>query len=190
MSLLRSNAEEIGRDHDLDESIFRWCFLIALTIALTCLNYRGLDVVGNVAIVICIVSLLPFLVFCIYLIPSVQPSRWLIGPKLGFFGVNWRLLLNTFFWNINFWESAACYAADVDNPAQVYPVGMGLAVFIVFIVNFVPVLIGTGASAEPYENWTDGYFVHLAKVEKYNLPHLPVNDLVSVRCWCIHGLVT
>ena len=40
---------------------------------------------------------------------------------------------------------------------------MGIAVLLVFLSAFLPILIGTGASAAPYTEWTDGYFVTLAK---------------------------
>ena len=32
----------------------------------------------------------------------------------------------------------------------------------VFLSSFLPVLVGTGASPDPYTEWTDGYFVRLA----------------------------
>ena len=59
---------------------------------------------GNVAIVVCLLSLMPFMVFCVCGSFQVDPSRWLEAPPGGLSGVDWRLLLNTFFWNINFWE--------------------------------------------------------------------------------------
>lgn len=141
---------------------YRWAFVITITLALTYLSYRGLDVVGNVAIVVCLFSLMPFVAFCIVGSRSIQPSRWLVAPPGGFWGVDWRLLLNTFFWNINFWESAASFSGDVENPGKNYPIGMGVAVIMVFVSCFVPVLIGTGISSAPYTEWSDGYFIRLS----------------------------
>jgi amino acid transporter len=69
------------------------------------LNYRGIDIVGKVAIGICTISMIPFALFCILGASKVDPKRWLDQPEGGFWGVDWRLLLNTFFWNINFWVS-------------------------------------------------------------------------------------
>lgn len=40
---------------------------------------------------------------------------------------------------------------------------MGYAVLLVFVSAFLPILIGTGASKVSYTQWTDGYFVSLAK---------------------------
>ncbi len=88
----------------------RWLFMLSVTIVLTYLNYRGLDVVGSMAIGICVLSMLPFVVFCVVGAFRVQPARWMIVPPGGIQAVDWRLLLNTFFWNINFWDSAASFA--------------------------------------------------------------------------------
>jgi hypothetical protein len=40
---------------------------------------------------------------------------------------------------------------------------MFLAILLVFITLFVPILIATGASDRPYSEWTDGYFVTLGE---------------------------
>jgi len=87
---------------DWDESGgARWVLIILLTTALTYLNYRGLDVVTEVAIGICLFSLLPFAAFCVLGASQVDPARWLQAPPGGLAGVDWRLLLNTFFWFVN-----------------------------------------------------------------------------------------
>ena len=43
-----------------------------------------------------------------------------------------------------------------------YPMGLGIAVGMVFLSCFIPVLVGTGISPDPYSEWSDGYFVRLA----------------------------
>jgi amino acid transporter len=162
--ITNTSGEGLLSDDSADGSIqnTRWIFIILITLALTFLNYRGLDIVGNVAIVVCLVSLMPFAVFCILGVSHVDPTRWLQAPEGGLAGVDWRLLLNTFFWNINFWESAASFSGDVEDPGKNYPTGMFIAVLMVFVTSFVPILIGTGASTVPYTEWRDGYFVRLA----------------------------
>jgi hypothetical protein len=58
----------------------------------------------------------------------------------------------------------------VKDPSRDYPLGMFLAILLVFITLFVPILIATGASDRPYSEWTDGYFVTLGEYR--------------TRCWC------
>lgn len=84
-------------------------------------------------------------------------------PPNGLSGVDWRLFFNTFFWNINYWESAACFSADVSDPGTSYPNAMSIALLIVFTASFLPILIGIGVSSAPYSEWIDGYFVSLAE---------------------------
>ena len=145
-----------------DASLARWAFIFGVTAVLTFLTYRGLDVVGNVAIVVCLLSLMPFAAFCLLAAPRVDPSRWAVTPPGGWRGVDWRLLLNTFFWNINFWESAASFSGEVADPGRMFPLGLSVAVAMVFLSCFVPVLVGLGVSPDPYTEWSDGYFVRLA----------------------------
>ena len=108
-------VDSLGIYHTGDAK-FRYGVIIAITLLLTYLNYRGLDVVGNLVIVICILSLIPFAIFCVYGAFKVQPSRWLETPPGGYKDVDWGLLLNTFFWNINFWVRSclpACLFLDL-----------------------------------------------------------------------------
>jgi len=113
-------------------------------------------------VAVCLLSLCPFVIFCVAGIPQIQPHRWLQAPPGGIKGVDWALLLNTFFWNINFWESAACFAGEVRDPSRDYPRGMLLAVLMVLLVLLLPILVATGASSAPHTEWRDGYFVVLA----------------------------
>ena len=139
----------------------RYVLTSFITLSLTYLNYRGLDVVGKVAMFVCAFSLAPFVVFCLIGTFKLDPSRWLEGPAGGVSEVNWRLLLNTFYWNINFWDSAASFSGDVQSPVKTFPPGILMALILVFLSTFLPILIGTAASDRPYYEWTDGYFVAL-----------------------------
>eukprot|EP01041_Mallomonas_annulata_P006894 gene6894-13989_t len=162
LELFKDSDNDDGNMNGLESGWYRSLFIGFITIFLTLVNYMGLDVVGKTAIVVCVLSMIPFVLFCIIGAFSVQPHRWTVQPPDGFTGVNWRLFLNTFFWNINYWESVACFSADVHNPAQTFPRGMFLAILLVFLMTFIPVLIGTGASDLPYGSWSDGCFARLA----------------------------
>lgn len=152
---------------DNEVSIFssgwpRWAFILSSVVVLTYLNYRGLEFVGSAVTVICIFTLLPFIVFCVYGFSEMDWSRLLEVPQNGLQGVKWRLLLNTFFWNINYWESAASYSGDVANPGRDYPRGMVIAVILVTLALILPVVVGIGASSVPFYEWTDGSFTKIA----------------------------
>jgi len=160
---LAATLPAVGDTFDgLQDGPLRVAVVMTITFALTYLNYRGLDVVGMVAVFLCIFTMLPFVVFCVLGAGQVQPERWAVQPAGGWRGIDWPLYLNTFFWNINYWDSAACFAGDVKNPGYTYPRGLLLAFAFVTLSAFLPVLIGLGASSKPYTEWTDGYFTALA----------------------------
>lgn len=106
--------------------------------------------------------MLPFVVFCVLGAGQIQPERWLQQPPGGWREINWPLYLNTFFWNFNYWDSAASYSGDVQNPSKNYPLGLFYGFLLVSLSTFLPVLVGLGASSKPYTEWTDGYFTALA----------------------------
>ncbi|KAM0917015.1 hypothetical protein ACQ4PT_009764 [Festuca glaucescens] len=92
--------------------------VVGLTALLTLLNYRGLTVVGWVAICIGIFSLTPFLVVGLISIPKLRPARWLV---VDLHDVDWNLYLNTLFWNLNYWDSVSTLSGEVKNPGKTLP---------------------------------------------------------------------
>ncbi|KAJ8754345.1 hypothetical protein K2173_002796 [Erythroxylum novogranatense] len=134
---------------------------LALIIVLTYMNYRGLTIVGWVAVLLGILSLLPFIVMGLVAIPRLKPSRWLV---VDFGKVDWNLYLNTLFWNLNYWDSISTLAGEVDNPKKTLPQALCYALILVVTSYFFPILIGTGAVPLDPELWTDGYFSDIAKI--------------------------
>ncbi|KAK4742758.1 hypothetical protein SAY87_000759 [Trapa incisa] len=135
--------------------------VIALTILLTYMNYRGLTIVGYVAVILGVFSLLPFAVMALLSIPRVEPSRWLV---VNLHHVDWNLYLNTLFWNLNYWDSISTLAGEVENPKKTLPKSLFYALILVVSGYFVPLLAGTGAIPLNQSLWTDGYFSDIAKI--------------------------
>ncbi|XP_010112986.2 probable polyamine transporter At1g31830 isoform X2 [Morus notabilis] len=135
--------------------------VLVLTMVLTYMNYRGLTIVGWVAVVLGIFSILPFVVMGLVAIPKVEPSRWL---EVDLHNVDWNLYLNTLFWNLNYWDSISTLAGEVDNPKKTLPKSLFFALILVVVAYFFPLLMGTGAVPLNRELWTDGYFSDIAKI--------------------------
>ncbi|KAH6834785.1 Amino acid permease family protein [Perilla frutescens var. hirtella] len=135
--------------------------VIALTIFLTYMNYRGLTIVGWVAVLLGVFSILPFLVMGFISIPRLEPKRWLVAD---IHNVDWNLYLNTLFWNLNYWDSISTLAGEVHNPKKTLPKALFYALILVFLGYFFPLLTGTGAIPLQRELWTDGYFSDVAKI--------------------------
>ncbi|XWS67704.1 hypothetical protein CRYUN_Cryun04dG0028800 [Craigia yunnanensis] len=93
----------------LEGGLPRTIAVLFLTLALTYMGYRGLTIVGWVAILLGVFSLLPFIFMGIVAIPKMKPSRWLVAD-LGY--IDWGLYLNTLFWNLNYWDSISTLAGE------------------------------------------------------------------------------
>lgn len=135
--------------------------VVLLTVALTYMNYRGLAVVGWLAVLLGVFSLLPFVVMGLISIPKLQPSRWLV---VNLHHIDWNLYLNTLFWNLNYWDSISTLGGEVKDPRRTLPKALFCAVILVVSGYFFPLLIGTGAVKLDTEQWTDGYFSDIAKM--------------------------
>ncbi|ONK71503.1 uncharacterized protein A4U43_C04F9320 [Asparagus officinalis] len=135
--------------------------VLILTVALTYMNYRGLTIVGWVAVCLGVFSLLPFIVMGLVAIPKLKPKRWLVVDLRI---VDWNLYLNTLFWNLNYWDSISTLAGEVDNPKKTLPKALLYAVVLVVISYLYPILAGTGAVPLNRDLWTDGYFSDIAKI--------------------------
>ncbi|KAJ7967124.1 Amino acid/polyamine transporter [Quillaja saponaria] len=135
--------------------------VLILTLALTYMNYGGLTIVGWVAILLGVFSLLPFIVMGIIAIPKLTPSRWVI---VDLDNVNWSLYLNTLFWNLNYWDSISTLSGEAEDPCKTIPKALFSALFIVLFGYFFPRLIGTGTIPVDRELWSDGYFSDVAKI--------------------------
>jgi len=101
---------------DFGGDLARFMFTVAITSVLAIICYSGLEVVGQLSMVVCIVSMSPFLVMMLFAIPKMDVNRWLVLPEAGvsvfdddgvgliaapiFAGVCWRPFLNSLFWNM------------------------------------------------------------------------------------------
>ncbi|KAG9452845.1 hypothetical protein H6P81_005749 [Aristolochia fimbriata] len=139
----------------------RMLAVLVLTVLLTYMNYRGLAIVGWMAVFLGVFSLLPFAVMSFAAIPKLKPARWLV---VDLHNVNWSLYLNTLFWNLNYWDSISTLAGEVKDPMKTLPKSLFYAVIVVIFGYFIPLLAGTGATKLDRERWTDGYLADVAKM--------------------------
>ena len=69
--------------------------LFVVSIILAYLNYRGLTIVGRVAIGMTLFIILTFVVLICASIPHLQPRNWLVVDLPS---VDWRGFINIMFW--------------------------------------------------------------------------------------------
>mmetsp|Transcript_16450 Transcript_16450/g.20877 ORF Transcript_16450/g.20877 Transcript_16450/m.20877 type:complete len:361 (+) Transcript_16450:689-1771(+) len=155
--------------------LIRFFILSSTAVILAYLNYLGLEIVGKMSIVICIISMSPFIIMVLIGIPKVDPSRWFELPEEGassgkagwedsgwlplanVWGVLWRPLLNNLFWNLNSFDSGANFSGDTRDPGKNFPLGMFYGVILVGMSYFIPLVIAIGATDSLQSDWVDGY---------------------------------
>ena len=159
--------------------LVRFLFTAGITVLLSLINYSGLHIVGNLSIIICIVSMSPFIIMVLLAIPRLDPRRWLVLPvahandvsdddATGFFatpvmaGVHWRPLLNSLFWNLNSFDVGASFAGEVRDPERVFPRAMFLSVIFVVFSYLLPLLAALGAVDTQQDDWDAGFFTTVA----------------------------
>ncbi|KAL1832261.1 hypothetical protein ACET3Z_001912 [Daucus carota] len=146
---------------DLADGFPRIAAVLVLTAVLTYMNYRGMTIVGWVAVLLGVFSILPFVVMGLVSIPKLEPSRWMV---VDLHDVDWNLYLNTLFWNLNYWDSISTLAGEVHNPKKTLPKALLYALIMVVLGYFLPLLAGTGAVPLQRDLWSDGYFSDIAKI--------------------------
>ena len=130
--------------------------VLALTAALTYLNFRGLHLVGLSALALTAFSLSPFVALAVLAAPKIRPSRWL---AVNVAAVEPRAYFNSMFWNLNYWDKASTLAGEVEEPRKTFPKAVFGAVGLVVGAYLIPLLAGTGAlPSETAGEGTDGVF--------------------------------
>jgi amino acid transporter len=152
---------------------FHYALVAAFAGVLSYVTYRGLPVVSEMSMGICAISMSPFILVILIGVWKVEPHRWFTLPDatedesdntgggmissavLG--GVLWRPFLNSMFWNLNSFDSAASFSGEVHDPGHSFPRAMFWSVIFVVCGYFFPLLIIIGASDAPQSAWEDGY---------------------------------
>ncbi|RMZ56200.1 hypothetical protein APUTEX25_002390 [Auxenochlorella protothecoides] len=132
----------------------RLVFLVGLNLTLTYLNYRGLHVVGNAAIVMTGLTLAPFVIITLLGLPHLKPANLV---KSDWSAVQWFPFFNVMFWNLNYWDSVSTLAGEVRNPGKTFPRALAGAVVLVVASYLLPLIVGLSYSADAAD-WDLGYF--------------------------------
>ncbi|XP_012067119.1 probable polyamine transporter At3g13620 [Jatropha curcas] len=133
------------------------------TLILSFLNYTGLTIVGYVAVLLGIISLLPFILMSLIAIPKIHPHRWLSTGDKGV-KKDWTLFFNTLFWNLNFWDNVSTLAGEVDKPQKTFPLALFIAVIFTCVSYFIPLLAVTGAVSVSQSDWGSGFHATAAEM--------------------------
>jgi amino acid transporter len=130
---------------------------------ITCVNIRGIQVVGLVATLLEVFVLLPVVALCVAgfmkwrfnpFLPLVPPHR----PLFEVFGVGLALGL----WSYSGYEQLSTVAEEVDKPQRSYPRALAVVVPLSMATYFFPTLCSLAALGN-WHDWNTRYFADAAQ---------------------------
>jgi hypothetical protein len=77
----RTETHESAEDWLLTNPMSRFVLCSIISIVLAYINWRGLEVVGNLSVVVAVMAMSPFVLLAVLGLPKVDPQRWLILPE-------------------------------------------------------------------------------------------------------------
>ena len=141
-------------------------YLISFAVigALTWVNVRGIQMVGQVATALEIFIFIPVAVMIVLALMRwhFNPfTPWLVPhqPRIQVFGVGLAIGL----WLYSGYEQLSTVAEEVENPQRAYPRALAMVVPLSIAAYFLPALAGL-ASAGSWEKWHSGFFADAARI--------------------------
>lgn len=137
---------------------------VAVVIVVTCINLRGIEMVGKFSTALGIFILLPVAVLCVIglfqwhhnpFVPVVPPHR----PWFQVFGVGLALGL----WLYSGYEQLSTVAEEVGNPQRTYPRALAIMVPMSIATYLLPTLICLAALGS-WQDWHTRYFSTAAQL--------------------------
>jgi amino acid transporter len=136
----------------------------AVIVALTWVNVRGIEMVGQVATALEIFIFIPVAVMIVlaFMRWRFNPfTPWMVPhqPRFQVFGVGLAIGL----WLYSGYEQLSTVAEEVENPQRAYPRALAMVVPLSIAAYFLPALAGL-ASAGNWEKWRAGFFADAARM--------------------------
>ena len=128
----------------------------------TFLNLRGAVPVGQVSVVIGFLVLLCFGLLAVFALPHMTHAPWTtLGPPQP---VRWSSLgagLSLALWNWIGWDNASTVCGEIEDAGRTYPRALAIAVPLVALGYFVPLLPALAAS--DWRTWHEGGWPDIAR---------------------------
>ena len=143
---------------------YGWIVLVTMLVIWipTLLNLRGAVPVGQVSVLIGVLVLLCFGLLGLFALPRMTHAPWttLGAPQ----PVRWASLgagLSLALWNWIGWDNASTVCGEIDDAGRTYPRALAIAVPLVALGYFVPLLPALAAS--DWRMWREGGWPDIAR---------------------------
>ncbi|MHB1311858.1 MAG: APC family permease [Gemmatimonadaceae bacterium] len=140
----------------------RWGVALAVIWGATFINLRGALPVGRVSVIIGSFVLGTFALVALFALPNVHHAPWqpFLKPGQGL-GAGLAVGLSTALWNYFGWDNASTVGEEVVDAGRTYPRALALALPLVVLGYFVPLLPTLGAT--DWTTWHEGSWPEIAR---------------------------
>jgi amino acid transporter len=140
-----------------------WLICLVLIWVVHYLNVKGIDVVGNSAIIMSVLLLLPFVVLIVlgFAHWNFNPVKPFIAPGKGL--ADFGVAVYTSIWLYSGYEKLSSAAEEVENPQKIFPPALLSAATLAMLSYVLPTLCAL-AFLGNWQDWTDSYFSTVASL--------------------------
>ena len=155
-------ADHVGQLIPLNGSASRWAIAAVFLLLVAWLNIRGIRLVGNLTLVLLLLSLVPVGVFTVMGFWRGEHRPWepLMPPGQAWhqvFGVGLALAL----WIYSGYEQLSTVIEEVEEPTRNFPRGLAIVVPLAIVSFLLPIAAGLAAMGN-WQEWDTGYLVTAA----------------------------
>ena len=146
----------------------RWIISLIMIWTAAGINLRGALNVGRVSVILGVYIMLGFLITGLAALPHMTHVPWQPFAKpgegmLGQVGVGLSIAL----WNYSGWDNASTVQGEVVDASRTYPRALAIALSLVVVGYFVPLLATLGAS--DWHTWQEGGWPQIARMSTGSL---------------------
>jgi len=139
-----------------------WMVSLALIWVATGINLRGARQVGRSSVWAGAFIVAGFVAFAVIAIPHMTHAPWVpFRTTTHSLGAGLAVGLSTALWNFIGWDNASTVQGEVIDPTRTYPRALAVALPLVTLVYFIPVL--PALAATDWTTWTEGSWPHIAQ---------------------------
>ena len=133
----------------------RWVISLVMIWGAAAVNLRGALPVGRVSVIIGTLILGAFLAVALFAIPNINHAPWqpFMKSEQGL-GAGLAVGLSTALWNYIGWDNASTVGGEVVDAGRTYPRALAVALPLVTLGYFVPLLPTLGAT--DWTTWREG----------------------------------
>jgi amino acid transporter len=153
----------------LHSRIEHWALAVVFLLIVTYLNVRGIQVVGNLTLILLLIMFVPLTVFAVLGLHHAQ-----FNPFHPFFptGKPWQQAygvgLAIALWSYAGYEQLSTVIEEVENPERNFPIGLAIVIPL-SIVGYVLTLAAGLAALGNWQEWQTGYLVTAGRLIGGNL---------------------